>query len=67
MDKIGRVIHLEISFDPCVPAGDISLIKDVLHAEAQKLTAKIAEKDKSIMSLIAVAEEQESHLVRHLT
>lgn len=62
--KIGRVIHLEISFGPAVPADEISRIKDLLHEKAKWLTEEI--QDKSIMSLIAVAEEEESHLVRHL-
>lgn len=66
MNEIARVIHLEISFGASVPADDVSRIKDVLHAEAQKLTEAIAPQDKSIMSLIGIPEEQESYRVRHL-
>jgi hypothetical protein len=67
MDEVARVIHLEVSFSSAVPAAEISTIKDLLHEEAKKLTEKIAAKDKSIMSLIAVADEKSNHLVRHLT
>jgi hypothetical protein len=66
MNQVARVIHLEISFGPAVPADEVARIKDILHEKAKWLTEEISIEDKSIMSLIAVAEEEESHLVRHL-
>ena len=65
MSKVARVIHLEISFGPAVPEAQVSLIKEALHAEAKKLTEGI--EDKSIMSLIGVVDEDQKHLVRHLS